>query len=172
MNGKSKCRIEPAESIKSAGTPKRLFLICVTAFLLSACTSADHWSSWADVWNAWVPAACAVTKAPPAALPVDEEIVSVKIADKNGNTAAVCEDTEWIADLTEQIRKAESTTKATVQDAPGAEDAVRIDMICVDGSICSLFLYQEGTKYYIEQPYQGIYRTDADFYNKIHNMMP
>lgn len=102
--------------------------------------------------------ACASKVAPPMALP--ENVTSIALRE-DGETA-VCTDEEWIAEFLAACKAAEPTSKPTVQDVPNVEDYILVDL-CGD-PVCTLYIYQEDGIYYIEQPYQGIYRTDETLF--------
>lgn len=54
-----------------------------------------------------------------------------------------------------------SGVKESIQDVPNVETYGKVD-ITNNSGITTFFYYQEDEKYYIEQPYQGIYETDVD----------
>ena len=55
-----------------------------------------------------------------------------------------------------------NTGRASVQDVPDKGDGlVRIEFCFKHGGSSVLFLYQEGGRLFLEQPYQGIYEMDG-----------
>lgn len=96
-------------------------------------------------------------QADPIVLPAVDEITSVEIV--NGNEDMINKDEVWIAAFFEKISKAVPTVKASTQDVPTVSVYTRVDFVS-SGKISSIFVFKEGSKYFIEQPYQGIYETD------------
>lgn len=101
--------------------------------------------------------ACA-KKADPVALPPVDEISTVIISENE--TVEQHTDKEWIESLVAAVAKARPTNKASVNDFPDVGQYVKIE-VNYDGGTDILFLYEDSGKYYLEQPYQGIYYIDA-----------
>ena len=80
----------------------------------------------------------------------------------SGEGAAV-ENTDagYIAELLEKMAGARDTGRASIHDRPLAKEYLRLDFTFRQGGSSTLFLYREGDRALLEQPYQGIYRTDA-----------
>lgn len=58
-----------------------------------------------------------------------------------------------------------TTTSKSVQDSPvNAENVIKINIEYSEGNILTLFIYKKKNKYFIEQPYNGIYRISFDEY--------
>ena len=72
----------------------------------------------------------------------------------------------WINDVILEIKNAKATRKESVQDEPKVEEYIKID-IKYSGNTSTLFAYENKKKYYIEQPYQGIYEIDDNLYQKL-----
>lgn len=70
-------------------------------------------------------------------------------------------DPAYIAALLEKMGGARDTGRASVHDRPLAEEYLRLDFDFRRGGSSTLFLYREGDTALLEQPYQGIYKTDA-----------
>lgn len=70
-------------------------------------------------------------------------------------------DTAYIAALLEKMGGARDTGRTSIHDMPLAEEYLRLDFDFWRGGSSTLFLYREGDKALLEQPYQGIYKTDA-----------
>ena len=96
-------------------------------------------------------------KANPIELPPTDNISSIEIA--GGLEDTIIKDKEMIASIIQKVVDATPTSKQSVQDVPTVSEYTRIDFVS-DGNISSIFIYQQNSKWYIEQPYHGIYETD------------
>lgn len=103
-------------------------------------------------------------KAEPMILPRTDEIRSVEVID--GTAATSYSDKEWISRFLVTATEAKATRKVSVQDQPQVEQYLKIELKC-EGSISTLYFYEQRGAYYIEQPYQGIYRSDAVLYEML-----
>ena len=100
-----------------------------------------------------------------------KKILSFLIAGIMACSAAGCSqknanDSEWISQCISSMNNAQATAKESVQDIPQADEYIKIDINTEDAK-STLFVYLEKNDYYIEQPYQGIYKTDSAFYQTI-----
>ena len=60
------------------------------------------------------------------------------------------------------------TTEESIQDIPNnMEESLKIDIEFDKGAISTIFIYKKADKYYIEQPYNGIYEITQEEYNEI-----
>lgn len=86
------------------------------------------------------------------------------------STGAVVEysDKDWIEYFISEASMTTQTDRVSVQDVPNVSGSVKVDIVRND-SISTLYLYMENGICYIEQPYQGIYKSDVFFYEKILN---
>lgn len=109
-------------------------------------------------------AGCSQKNANPINLPEESTIQSVDIT--AGNKTQKFSDIEWISQCISSITNAQATTKESVQDIPQVDEYIKID-INTDDAISTIFVYIEKSDYYIEQPYQGIYKTDSAFYEML-----
>lgn len=98
---------------------------------------------------------CGSKKAEPINLPDATDIESVKITHNNQTFEKI--DSDWISELVKQVGTGEPTAKKSVQDVPNVAEYIKIDLVLKNGNTSTLFIYQEKNKWYIEQPYQGIY---------------
>lgn len=98
--------------------------------------------------------------AAPIVLPSVNDIDSIGITTFDG-TEVTFSDKEWIEQFIAVVIEAESTTKESIQDVPNVETYGKVDILNNSG-VTTLFYYKEQGKYYIEQPYQGVYQTDID----------
>lgn len=98
--------------------------------------------------------------AAPIVLPGIDKIEAVEITAMNGSTVAYT-DKEWIEQFLSIFTQATATSMQSVQDFPNVDSYGKAD-ISSNGGITTVFYYAKNGKYYIEQPYQGIYETDVD----------
>lgn len=96
----------------------------------------------------------------PIVFPSVNDIDSIGITTFDG-TEVSFSDEAWIEQFISVVIQAEATTQESIQDVPGVETYGKVDISNNDG-ITTFFYYIEDEKYYIEQPYQGIYETDVD----------
>ena len=100
--------------------------------------------------------ACGLSaKADPIVLPATEDIISISVSDDNAT--ATCTDEEQIGEIMSILKDMESTSKASVNDAPDVDEYVKIDFHCSDDTVTTVFFYENSGTQYVEQPYQGIY---------------
>lgn len=103
---------------------------------------------------------CSQKTADPIVLPDIDKIETVEITTVGGSTVSYS-DKEWIEQFLSIFTQATATSKQSVQDCPNVDKYGKVD-ISNNGGITTVFYYAENGKYYIEQPYQGIYETDVD----------
>lgn len=103
-------------------------------------------------------------KADPIVLPNAGDITSVDIT--AGNKTINHADKAWINEMLSNISSSGPTSKESVQDAPDVENYIKIDIQFESGT-GTLFAYEDSGKYYIEQPYQGIYEIDSKLYSQL-----
>lgn len=94
-------------------------------------------------------------------LPSATEVQSILFTDIEDNREYEYSDAEWITAFMSHLESAIPTGEASVQDMPFEEDLVKID-IKVQNNITTLFFYEEEDRYFVEQPYQGIYEIGID----------
>ena len=103
-------------------------------------------------------------KAAPITLPQTDEITSIDIT--VGENTVSHSDKTWISEIIADISSSEPTKKESVQDFPQVESYIKIDFQLEKGTI-TIFAYEDRGKYYLEQPYQGIYKTDRKLYERL-----
>ena len=103
-------------------------------------------------------------KADPTTLPQTDEITSIDIT--VGENTVSHSDKTWISEIIANISSSEPTKKESVQDVPQAESYIKIDFQFETGT-STLFAYEDSGKYYVEQPYQGIYKIDSQLYSRL-----
>ena len=108
-------------------------------------------------------AACG-KKAAPITLPQADEIASIDITFEE-NTVSHSDKT-WMSEIIADISSSEPTKKESVQDAPRVESYIRIDFRLETGTI-TIFAYEDRGKYYLEQPYQGIYKIERKLFERL-----
>lgn len=119
-----------------------LFLLVVCIFTLSACGN----------------------KANPITLPEVSDITSIDVT--VGKDSINYTDEIWINEIISDISSSKPTNKESVQDVPLVEDYIKID-IQLETETSTLFAYKDNEKYYVEQPYQGIYEIDSQLYGQL-----
>ena len=103
-------------------------------------------------------------KADPIVLPDKDDVAEVGVT-YDGETE-YHKDAEWIEQLLSGMKAAEPTNKESVQDVPQVDNYIKIDFQ-LDNGVSTIFVYEDGGRYYIEQPYQGIYELDSAVYSLI-----
>ena len=107
-------------------------------------------------------------RAAPITLPQADEITSIDITFEE-NTVSHSDKT-WISEIIADISSSEPTKKESVQDFPQAKSYIRIDFRHETGTeteIITIFAYEDRGKYYLEQPYRGIYKTDRKLFERL-----
>ena len=107
-------------------------------------------------------------RAAPITLPRADEITSIDITFEE-NTVSHSDKT-WISEIIADISSSEPTKKESVQDVPQAESYIRIDFRHETGTeteTITIFAYEDRGKYYLEQPYRGIYKIDRKLFERL-----
>ena len=99
-------------------------------------------------------AACG-KKAAPITLPRADEITSIDITFEE-NTVSHSDKT-WISEVIADISSSEPTKK---------ESYIKIDFRLKTGT-STIFAYEDRGKYYLERPYQGIYKIDCKLFERL-----
>lgn len=103
-------------------------------------------------------------KVVPITLPQTDEITSIDIT--FGENTVSHSDKTWISEIIADISSSEPTKKESVQDCPQVESYIKIDFQFETGT-STIFAYEDSGKYYIEQPYQGIYKIDSQLFERL-----
>lgn len=99
-------------------------------------------------------------------LPAIEDIKDINII-SDEKTITISEYKEIIK-IYEIIKINRQTTEESIQDTPiNSEETVRINFNFKTSGTSTIFLYNKDNKYFIEQPYNGIYRILREEYNEI-----
>lgn len=104
-------------------------------------------------------------------LPKFENLSSISIERNAGKT--VIDGSEEMEDFLNILTGDGRTTRsASVQDAPvNADEVIKVEFNFSETGASTIFVYQKSGKYYIEQPYNGIYQISADDYNGIERII-
>lgn len=102
-------------------------------------------------------------------LPKLEEIETIALKeDTNGVVITSLDEIKKILEIFTNVSKI--TNKESIQDFPvNVDKKIQIDFYLDEESSLTVFLYQKNNKYYLEQPYNGIYDISIDLYNLIDN---
>ena len=103
-------------------------------------------------------------KVAPITLPQTDEITFIDIT--FGENTVSHSDKTWISEIIADISSSEPTKKESVQDCPQVESYIKIDFQFETGT-STIFAYEDSGKYYIEQPYQGIYKIDSQLFERL-----
>lgn len=103
-------------------------------------------------------------KADPIKLPQTDDIISIDIT--VGENTLNHSDKTWINEIITDILGSEPTTKESVQEVPLTKSYIRID-IQLKNDINTIFAFEDSGKYYIEQPYQGIYKINSQLFERL-----
>lgn len=100
-------------------------------------------------------------------IPSDDSVYNINL-EQNGKKIEVSEQ-DKIKDIIYIISEVKrTTTSESIQDSPiNVENEIKIDFKYKENKISTVFVYKKKGKYFIEQPYNGIYRISPDEYNSI-----
>lgn len=107
-------------------------------------------------------------KAAPITLPQADKITSIDIT--NAENTVSHSDKTWISEIIADISSSEPTKKESVQDFPQVESYIKIDFRHETGTetgTITIFAYEDRGKYYLEQPYRGIYKIDRKLFERL-----
>lgn len=90
-----------------------------------------------------------------------ENVSSIVFTDIDDKKEYTYTDAEWIGAFMSHFEGAINTYKESVQDIPLEDDLWMIDIKGKE-TVTTLFFYEENDRYFIEQPYQGIYEIGID----------
>ncbi len=100
-------------------------------------------------------------------IPSDDSVYSINL-EQNGKRIEVSEQ-DKIKDIIYVISEVKrTTTNESIQDSPiNVENEIKIDFEYEENKTSTVFVYKKNGKYFVEQPYNGIYRISPDEYNSI-----
>lgn len=100
-------------------------------------------------------------------LPQIEEIIRIELERKADGVALFgIEEIEDVRNVLYGVKRITETE--SIQDSPvNVDNEIKINFYFDEENCSTVFVYKKNFKYYIEQPYNGIYRISADEYNSI-----
>ena len=100
-------------------------------------------------------------------IPSDDSVYNINL-EQNGKKIEVSKQ-DKIKDIIYIISEVKrTTTSESIQDSPiNVENEIKIDFKYKENKTSTVFVYKKKGKYFIEQPYNGIYRISPDKYNSI-----
>lgn len=100
-------------------------------------------------------------------LPSGDSVSSINM-EQNDKIVKIDEQ-EKVKDIMFIIKEVKrTTTNKSVQDSPvNVENVIKINIEYGEGNNSTVFIYKRRNKYFIEQPYNGIYRISPDEYSSI-----
>ncbi len=100
-------------------------------------------------------------KANPIVLPQSSDVVSVDVID--GENTVNCSDKTWIDEVISGLSDSKQTNRESVQDFPQVDNYIKVELNSQTEKT-TVFVYKDKGKFYVEQPYNGIYIIDSDLY--------
>ena len=97
----------------------------------------------------------------PIILPQSSDVVSVDVT--VGENTVNCSDKIWIDEVISGLSDSKPTNKQSVQDFPQVDNYIKVELNSQTEKT-TVFVYKDKGKFYIEQPYNGIYIIDSDLY--------
>lgn len=94
-------------------------------------------------------------------LPQSSDVVSVDVT--VGENTVNCSDKAWIDEVINGMTDSKPTNKQSVQDFPQVDNYIKVELNSQTEKT-TVFVYKDKGKFYIEQPYNGIYIIDSDLY--------
>ncbi len=100
-------------------------------------------------------------------LPMADEILNINLEQNTKNINV--NDFQEIKNIVEILGGVKRVTKReSIQDMPvNVENEIKISFEIINNGTATVFLYKRKNKYYIEQPYNGIYEISGNEYNSI-----
>ena len=100
-------------------------------------------------------------------IPSEGNVYNISL-EQNGKRTQVNEQDKIndIINIVGEVKR--TTTNESVQDSPiNVENEIKIDFEYDENKTSTVFVYKKKGKYFIEQPYNGIYRISLDDYSSI-----
>jgi len=100
-------------------------------------------------------------------LPQLEKLKNISL--QQNENKKIINDNEEMKDLLYVLNGINRTTKEeSIQDEPvNINNEIKVDFNFMESGTSTIFIYEKNNKYYIEQPYNGIYQISGDEYNSI-----
>ena len=111
---------------------------------------------------------CRRNTAEPIILPTVDDICSINIELIDGGQMSYV-NSESIKQIISDISIGKATNKESVQDFPSEDEYGTINIESNDGTT-TVFYYVNSGKYFVEQPYQGIYEAVGNLENSLINV--
>ena len=89
-------------------------------------------------------------------LPAENEVHLVMVTAKQ--TIAVHTKQEWITQFMTAVANAEPAVGQSLLAKADDKDCIKVDLILKAGEESTMFFYQNGENYYVQQPEQGTYQ--------------
>ncbi len=104
-------------------------------------------------------------------LPQPENLESITLK-QNDNQKNINENKE-INEILEKLNGEKRTTKEeSIQDAPvNANNVITVNFNFKEAGASTIFIYNKNNKYYLEQPYNGIYQMTEEEYSEIEKLI-
>ncbi len=102
-------------------------------------------------------------------LPVYNDLVSLNF--ERGSNGSLVGSEEAINDVYNILKKLSNSHKKSVNDTPKVSDYIKIVFNYSEVAATTVYAYKENSHYYIEQPYNGIYKITKDDFNKIESYL-
>lgn len=102
-------------------------------------------------------------------LPAREKLEKISVEGENGQAEITDgEEMEELIYVLGGSGNGRKTKGESISDAPrGAEELMKVDFHFAEKGTSTLFVFKKGGGYYIEQPYNGIYKISGDEYNAV-----
>ncbi len=77
-----------------------------------------------------------------------------------------------MSEILNQLNKKRTTKEKSIQDSPvNTKEKLKIDFHFIEKGVSTIFLYQKNNHFYIEQPYNGIYKITESEYNNVKKLV-
>lgn len=115
--------------------------------------------------------ACSANKDSPLLLPSRADVISVSMSCDEKEEKIT--DKEAIDKLLSDLSTVSMKSKESYNDAPNADNYIKISFEVSDGQSGSvIYIFEESGKFFIEQPYNGVFSIEESQYSAISGMLP
>ena len=100
-------------------------------------------------------------------LPQLEKLNSISLKQNaNENVISNYEEMKEILEVINGTKRI--TQEESIQDAPvNVDNEIKVNFNFIESGASTIFVYKKNNSYYIEQPYNGVYRISGDEYNLV-----
>lgn len=100
-------------------------------------------------------------------LPQLEKLNSISLKQNvNENVISNYEEMKEILEVINGTKRI--TQEESIQDAPvNIDNEIKVNFNFIESGASTIFVYKKNNSYYIEQPYNGVYRISGDEYNLV-----